>query len=87
MQTQIVPHRVVAVQFNQFVELSVHLFSAHATPLGQLLELHTGHAGGKVGVEIGHFDSLHDLFVIKIRQEWIAGNLGGGEGGSAERGR
>ena len=87
MQTHTVPHLVVAVKFNQFVELSVHLFSAHATPLWKLLKLHTGHAGGKVGVEIGHFDSLHDLFVIKIRQVWVAGNLGGGEGGSGERGR
>ena len=101
MQTQTVSHRVVAVQFNRSVERIVHLSSAHAAPLGQLLWLHAGHAGGKVGVEIGHFDSLHDLFVIEIQQEWVARNpqggvffaacfmhyFEGGEGGSGERER
>ena len=81
---QTVPHLVVAVLFNHFVELCMHLFFAHATPFGLLLGLHAGHAGGKVGVKIVHFDSLHDLFVIKVQQEWVAGNLGGGEGGSRE---
>ena len=69
-----------------FVELSVDLFFAHDTPLGLLLGLHAGHARRKAA-EIVHFDSLHDLFVIEIQQEWVAGNLGGGEGGSGGRGR
>ena len=62
---QTVPHLVVAVQFNHFIEPSVHLFFVHATPFGLLLGLHAGHAGGKAGVEIGHFGSLHDLLRLK----------------------